>query len=243
MFQVSSGFLDELVRTPGEHFNPPDLEFGAMAASLATSWAISLALFNVERCGEGTHIDLAIHDVLVSLMGSRLFAHLNSWNASSAEKTSNPGYHIYRCSDDKLLALGIGFEDHFWARLCRVLLLAPDIAVLDQRERRLRAQELIPIVAARIREAPRSRWQELFDSEGVPAAPVLGLSEVLEDPHVQFREMVQSMRLNGAQYVRQPLTISGMSATRPLSPAPGVGAHARHPWSERPWLSPGSARQ
>ncbi|MBB4920838.1 crotonobetainyl-CoA:carnitine CoA-transferase CaiB-like acyl-CoA transferase [Streptosporangium saharense] len=221
MFQAVAGLLDGLCDRPETVIPPPDLEAGAVVGALYAALGALAGLLGRATTGRGTHVDMSTHEALLAILTLRLEPVLNGGPVETPGR--EPGYGIYRCADGLPLALGIGFEDHFWTTLCRATGLTGH-AELRQAERLARSEELVADLAAALATRPRAHWQETFDRVGVPASPVHRLREALADPQVVARGTVGDLADGGGHYVRQPLRLSGYDTPAP-APAPHLGAH------------------
>ncbi|WP_405152006.1 CoA transferase [Sphaerisporangium sp. NBC_01403] len=225
MYQATAGALDALCDRPEPAIPPPPgPETGAMAGALYAALGALVGLVGRGATGRGTYVDLSTHEALMSLLALRFERELNAPAAATATHGREPGYGLYRCADGLLICLGIGFEDHFWSRLCEVTGLA-EYASLSRRERWPRAGELTGELARVLASRTRAGWQETFDRAGIPASPVHRLGEALRDPHALSREVVGSLSGRARQrYVRQPLRLSAYATPAP-TPAPLLGEH------------------
>ncbi|WP_433347113.1 CaiB/BaiF CoA transferase family protein [Microtetraspora malaysiensis] len=223
VYQAAAGLLDALADRPGAVHPPPDLETGAIVGALYTVIGALAGLIGRSALGRGTYIDLSTQEALLSVIPLRLDPVLNGGDAPQ-RGGHDPGYGLYRCADGRLIALGIGFEDHFWAALCRATGLT-EYADLRQADRLAGGDR----IAARLSEAlatrPYPEWQAEFDRIGVPVGPVNRLTDILADPHVRARKAIRTLRGHPARrYARQPLRLSGYAEPEP-GPAPGLGEH------------------
>ncbi|MBB5626152.1 CaiB/BaiF CoA transferase family protein [Sphaerisporangium krabiense] len=224
MYQAAAGLLDGLVDRPGAVHPPPELEAGAIVGALYAALGALAGLVGRAATGRGTHVDLSTHEALLSVMSLRLEPVLNGSGAPAPEPGPEPGYGLYRCADRRLIALGIGFEDHFWALLCEATGLTA-YAGLTQAERAAQGGTLAGLLSEALSTRTYAHWQELFDRIGVPAGPVHRLREIPDDPHVRARQAIRALNGgDGRRYVRQPLRFSGYGAPDP-APAPGLGEH------------------
>ncbi|GAA4204135.1 CaiB/BaiF CoA transferase family protein [Microbispora amethystogenes] len=225
MYQAAAGLLGGLPDRPGAVHPPPELEAGAIVGALYAALGALAGLLGRAVTGRGTHVDLSTHEALLSVMSLRLDPVLNGPGGDAAAAPGRePGYGLYRCADGRLIALGIGFEDHFWALLCRATGLTA-FAGLGQAERLARGDFLAGLLSDALATRPYAEWQEEFDRIGVPAGPVHRLSEVPADPHVRAREVIRTLRGHSPRrYVRQPLRLSAYAEHDP-GPAPRLGEH------------------
>jgi crotonobetainyl-CoA:carnitine CoA-transferase CaiB-like acyl-CoA transferase len=149
---------------------------------MAAALAVCAALLK----HEGTHIDIAIADVLATWTGpadARL-------EGTSAATRAIPGYGTFATADGGWVALGVLDEDPFWAGLCAALGLG-DHAALTFAERVARTEELQPLVASAIESRTRAELVEVLVAAGVPCAPVLDRSGMLALEHFRVRRVFE----------------------------------------------------
>ena len=81
-------------------------------------------------------------------------------------------------------------------------------------------------ISAVIRKASVSHWKQLFDESGVWSAPVQGLKDVLEHPHLAESGLMYSLNTNGQDYrfVGSGIEMEGLEPVVRLPP-PVVGSH------------------
>ncbi|GAA1002334.1 CoA transferase [Acrocarpospora pleiomorpha] len=224
MYQAAAGLLSRLCDRPEAVLPAPDLEVGAIVGALYAALGALVGLVGRTATGHGTHVDLSTHEALVAIMAIHVEQVLNEPGGSAAPPGREPGYGVYRCADGLLIALGIGFEDHFWELLCQETGLAGHTR-LRQRERLARGDALTGELARVLATRTRAEWQERFDRAGVPAGPVHRLDEALGDPHLAAREVIRPLAgPSPRRYVRQPLRLSAYPAPDP-DPAPLLGEH------------------
>ena len=145
----------------------PALPLADMAGgALTTAMTVSAALFARERTGAGRWLDLSMTDGVLALMSPYLSAAASGHQAIPGGDVLTGGwarYGLYRCQDDRLIALA-AIEDQFWSRLSE-LLGEP-------------APEDHHALAAIFARKPRDEWCSLLAPACV--TPVLELQEVLD---------------------------------------------------------------
>jgi crotonobetainyl-CoA:carnitine CoA-transferase CaiB-like acyl-CoA transferase len=70
-------------------------------------------------------------------------------------------------------------------------------------------------------------WVELLLSFGVPAGPINDVGTILDDPHIQQRELIQQTTLDNGEtlrFVASPLKLS-QTPTETRLPPPALGQH------------------
>jgi crotonobetainyl-CoA:carnitine CoA-transferase CaiB-like acyl-CoA transferase len=161
------------------------LPIADLAGGMAAAFAVAAALFRRLRTGEGEYIDVAMSDVLATWTGA---ARPRAQGVDSSAR-GVPGYGLFETGDGGYVALGVLTEDHFWRGLCEVLGLG-EVADLGFTGRMARLAELQGRVAAAIRGRPRAELVDRLLAAGVPVAPVLDRSGMLDQEHFRTRGVV-----------------------------------------------------
>lgn len=229
-YQATAGMLYEHARSSAAG-RAPSVQVGDLASGVVAFAAVLLGLFHRERSGRGLYLDVAMLDVLVSMMTASLATNAAG---SSIPFPEEPGYRIYETGDSKLIALAVAHEDRFWRALCEVTGL--DRYADYGRERRIaRADEIVAALAAALATRPRDAWIDALADADVPCGPVYDLDEVADEPQVRDRRLL----LGPDGRVRQPLVTPGVDAEIPERPAPRLGEHTAEVLRE--WAQASSA--
>lgn len=183
-----TGALDA-IGTPERPVPPLNLVGDFGGGSLYLIMGVLAALTHARSTGEGQVVDAAIVDGASSLMG--VFHWLSAeglWSERRGETLLDGGapfYDVYECSDGKFVSVA-GLEPHFYAAMLEIMGLSDD-PVLARRD----DPAAWPAVKARLAEIfatkTRGEWTVLLEGSDACFAPVLGLSEVPEHPHMKAR--------------------------------------------------------
>lgn len=156
---------------------------GGMHAALA----ILAALLRRGRTGHGEHLDVSVADGVLSLMALHADEHL----ATGAEPGPGSGlltgryacYDVYRCADDRWLAVA-AIEPAFFANLCRALGLERWLPhqLDDERQDELRRD-----LAAAFAKRDRDAWVAELGPGDACVAPVLSVAEACDDANFTAR--------------------------------------------------------
>lgn len=207
--------------------HPPTADFaGAMQAALT----VLAALLRRARDGRGVSIDVSLAETVLGWQGVVLTgARRASVGAARGQGLLNGGaacYQIYETADGGFIALG-ALEEKFWANFCRAL-GRPDW-IARQREP-FPQSGLIAEVASVIRGEARDAWAARLAEVDCCFQPVLEPDEVLEDPHIKARGLVQESA--GAEPLVEvcfPMVLDGQvpPARRPVAEAAAAELLAR----------------
>lgn len=205
------------------NFVMPRLEIGDLSSGMFAAIGIMAALAAREKTGRGQLVDVSMFDGLISWMSTILGSHFAKTHFNVED---DAGYGIFTASDGKPFTLGIAHEIWFWDRLCDVVGLE-SLKGLDAIERRVRREELIPKLRDVFSRKTRQEWIRILLDADLPVAPVKTVEEVIQDPHVIFREMIQEKALRpGAPSLQVgfPVKLSDTPAAIRMPP-PKLGEH------------------
>jgi crotonobetainyl-CoA:carnitine CoA-transferase CaiB-like acyl-CoA transferase len=207
------------------------LPIGDLAGGMFGAFAVAGALFRRSRTGQGGHIDLALLDGQVSLLtymaqyfwaDGRVPGRMGSGHASVVP------YQALATRDGHLIVAV--FAEKFWGGFCRAIdhpEWEKDARFATNRDRLAHRETLMPLVEAVFRERATDAWLARLQAAGVPAAPILSVDRVLDDPQVRHRRMVVDVEHRGHGRVPTlgtPVKVDGDHDV-PMLPAPHLGEH------------------
>jgi crotonobetainyl-CoA:carnitine CoA-transferase CaiB-like acyl-CoA transferase len=203
----------------------PGIAIGDLSSGMFAAIGILAALSAREKTGRGQFVDVSIFDGLVSWMGTRVGTYFTK---EPFDVMDDAGCGIFQTSDGKPFTLGIAYENWFWDRLCAVTGLEA-FQGLDATQRRVRRNELRAKLCSAFSGKPREEWIRILTDADVPVAPVKTLEEVVQDPHVVFRGMIQEKSVRPGEtnfHVNFPVKLSDTQAEIRMPP-PHLGEHNR----------------
>jgi formyl-CoA transferase len=191
-----------------------------------TASAILAALVRRGVIGEGAHIDSALFDVSLAILANQASNALVSGNDPPRQGNTHPNivpYQPFACADQPLI-IAVG-NDRQFAKLAAILDApewASDARFTTNAARVAHRAELIPLIAARLKERSAVDWFAELDAAGIPAGPINTISRALGDPQAAYRRMVQE--LDRYRLVASPLRLDGTPANSD-GPPPKLGQH------------------
>ncbi len=216
-----------------------------IVAGLFAVQGITLALLVRERTGRGQFVDVGMLDSVVSLLTYQAGIHFTTGGTPMRSGNRHPSiapYDTYAAADGTLV-LAIG-NDAQWRTFCRLTgetWLGADSRFRTNAGRVRHEPELRPLLASLVAGRTRQAWIDLLVPEGVPCASVRTLDEVLRDPQVAAREMIQEIDHPAAGALKLlgvPIKLSETpGAVR--TPPPRLGAHTAAVLTELAGLSRG----
>jgi formyl-CoA transferase len=195
--------------------------------------AIATALFQRERTGRGTFIDVAMLETVYPMLASNLGSlYSNQGNAPERMGNRHGGlslcpYNVYPTSDGYIAI--ISNSDRHWDALLQAMGredLLGDERYATTPKRVGRMEEVDALVADWSGQHERDSLYALLVAHRVPCAPVRDLRELVEDPHLHERGMlleVEHPKLGPITVCRSPLRFEGSPPPEyQLSPAYGA---------------------
>ena len=192
---------------------------------------VTLALLARERTGRGQRVDIGMLDSTAALLTYQAAIYFATGQAPPRLGNRHPTivpYETFPAADgDFVVAVG---NDDQWRRFCDVLeapALAADERFATNRGRVAGYDTLRPLLVERLRARSRAEWVTRLKSAGVPCGAVRDIAEVLEDEHLEAREMIQSIEHSAAGALRVLGVPMKLSATPGAvrTPPPLLGEH------------------
>jgi crotonobetainyl-CoA:carnitine CoA-transferase CaiB-like acyl-CoA transferase len=182
--------------------------------------------------GEGQYIDLAMLDAQVAAMSSMAMSYVVAGQMPQRvgirSQLTCP-YQDFDCADGQVM-IAVG-NDRQYQQLCNAVLERPDLAT-DPRYtttplRVANREQLVPVIADILRNQSVDHWMARLRAANVPAGPINDFAQVLNDPQVQHREVLQQVphTLAGSMpFIGNPLKFSATPITYRRGP-PLLGEH------------------
>ncbi|MCH7477695.1 MAG: CoA transferase [SAR324 cluster bacterium] len=228
IIQATSGLWDRL-GPPKEGPDTVKATIMDYSTGLATAFAISSALFQRERTGQGQYIDVAMLDVALTIMTPFLTDFLRT-GQEPRRPGGDPnfaGRACYPTKDGHLMLAAANSRQH--ERLFQAL-GRPDLAAMSDNDARELNRELHRAALSEIlAERSAAEWEEFLQARHVPAARVRTLAEALGDPQFATREILCEQSDTGA--VEGSFTVPGApfkfahGGPRVDAPPPRLGQH------------------
>jgi len=233
-FDAIAQAMGGLMSINGYPDGPPTrvgVSLGDINAGNFMTTGILAALFQRERSGQGQRVDISMQDCIVAILENAVVRHtidkeipqrLGSGHASVAP------YNVFAAADGYVFIACA--NEATWQRLC-VTMEQPEL-ITDERFdiNRKRAQNIFELSAIINAWSGRLTIEQLLgilEKNSVPAAPVLTIDKVVNDPHIRARNMMVETDHPVAGKVVIPGNPIKMSASADSIdwPSPTLGQH------------------
>jgi len=203
-----------------------DIVSGMFAAQ-----GVAFALLARERTGRGQFVDIGMLDATAALLTYQAGIYFATGTTPGRMGNRHPTivpYETFEAADgDFVVAVG---NDDQWRRFCAALkldALATDDRFTTNRLRLANYDTLRPMLGKTLRSRTRAEWVEDLKKAGVPCGSVRDVAEVLHDPQLNARGMIQQVEHAVAGAVRVtgvPIKLSDTPGAVRTAP-PTLGQH------------------
>ena len=204
---------------------------GDITSGIFTAIGILAALNRRTVDGIGSKIDVSMLDCQVAILENavaRYFATGTSPEPEGNRHASIVPFEPFETSDGSLM-IAAG-NDAIWSKFCA--LLGKEEWIHDERFqtnplRNRHHAELKVMIQEIIQLKTTDEWQNIFINGGIPCGPINTIEQVVMDPQVQARNMIQTVEHPVAGAVHMPgipIKISGCN-DQIRTPSPVLGEH------------------
>lgn len=202
----------------------PGMPVADMAGSLMAFSGILMALLKKQQTGAGDYLDISMQDSLVAWLPNVMGPPFVQQRSPSVKQERSWGgaafYQIYQTADQHYLTLG-GSEAKFVSTLLTALqrpdLIAPCQPPPGQQ------QQVIAFLKQTFATQSLAYWEQFLGQLDICWAPVRGLYEALQEPHLQQRQMLLS-DAEGNPHLGVPIKYQQEPA-QPQFSLPGFSEH------------------
>lgn len=162
--------------------------------SLMAATGILAALFWRSQTGKGQFIDISMTDGTVAWLALHgadyLFGQVEPRGGERPFIGQAPCYGVYRCADDRFVALG-AIEPYFWERFCVLIDLPQPLRTHYPKGAAAEAQRAA--ISTRMLARGRDGWVALAEEADIPLSPVNSMEEAFRHPQIVHRHMLQTI--------------------------------------------------
>ncbi len=230
MIQAMTGMMSITGRADGEPGGGP-LKVGVAVVDLFTGMYASnaiLAALNVRHhTGQGQHIDMALLDVGMALLGNQAAGFLATGTPPARQGNTHPSLAPYQDmpTQDGAMLLAVGNDGQF-ARFCAAAgqpQWAQDPRFATNTRRVQNRDALVPAIERVTRTRTTQEWIALLQDKAVPCGPINTIAQAFDDAQVKARGLAVSLpRWKDGEAGDGIGTITGVASPLRLTRTPPV---------------------
>lgn len=236
-FDLVAQGMSGLMSITGEGPGRPPVKVGApvsdITAGILAALGVASAYAHKLATGEGQVVDTSLLEAAIThtyWQSAIAFATGVSPGPMGSAHPLNAPYQAFRTADG-WINIGAANQAN-WIRLLETIgapELADDPRFAKNLGRMSNLPELVEVLEAIFTQRSTDEWLALMEKAGVPAGPVLSITEMHADPHVLARDMVVSLDhpvAGPTKAIGLPVKFSGTPG-KVVRPAPVLGEHTR----------------
>ena len=223
-----------LMSITGDRDGPPfrlGVAIADIVSGMFAAQGVTAALVARTRTQRGQRVDIGMLDATAALLTYQAGIYFATGTTPGRMGNRHPTivpYETFHASDgDFVVAVG---NDEQFRRFCGIIGAEPlvgDERFATNRDRVINYDQLRPFLAERLRTRTRQEWVRELKAAGVPCGSVREVAEVLADPQLDAREMIETIEHVSAGTIRLlgvPIKLSDTPGSVRLPP-PALGQH------------------
>jgi crotonobetainyl-CoA:carnitine CoA-transferase CaiB-like acyl-CoA transferase len=168
-----------------------------LVAGMSGAHGVTLALLARQKTRRGQKVEIAMLDVMASLLTYQAGMYLNAGRTPARRGNEHPSivpYEVFKAADG-YLALGVA-NNSLWERCCAALErpdLARDERFATEASRVEHRATLVPLLNQVLGARSGADWMKRLEAVGVPAGRIRTVPEVCESEHLRARGMLVAL--------------------------------------------------
>lgn len=241
MIAQGMGGVVSITGEPGQQPSRVGYSIGDMGASLFGALAILAALHERDKSGQGQWIDISMLDAQVALAENACARYFATGEIPQPYGSRHPlftPFQAFPAKDGHVVVITQRPKD--WENFCQVA--GKEEWIEDEKYRDLDSRlanydSFLSDMNELMQTKSVKEWMSLFDENNIMAGPVNNIEQVVNDPHIQHREMfvdVEHSRVGSMKVVGTPMKFS-RTPCRIEKASPELGEHNQEVFSG--WLN------
>ena len=172
---------------------------GDITAGLFTAIGVNAALFDRTKTGKGSHIDVSMLDCQIAILENAIARYLSKGEIPQPMGSRHPSiapFEAFKTKDSHII-IAAGNEKLFQG-MCEVLNCDchKQDNFKDNQSRNKNIDELKVIIESKLKDKTTEEWVALFIEKKIPCGPIYNIKEAVENPQIEFRNMIVSANHN-----------------------------------------------
>ena len=167
---------------------------GDITAGLFTAIGINAALYDRQKTGKGTFIDVSMLDCQIAILENAIARYLSKNEIPEPMGSRHPSIAPFEAfkTKDSFLIIAAG-NDKLFKSLCEVLEI-PNIATDEMyKTNSLRSQnidKLKLIIEDKLQHKNTDEWIKIMEYLKIPCGPIFNIKQAVENPQIKERNMI-----------------------------------------------------
>ena len=167
---------------------------GDITAGLFTAIGINAALYDRQKTGKGTFIDVSMLDCQIAILENAIARYLSKNEIPEPMGSRHPSIAPFEAfkTKDSFLIIAAG-NDKLFKSLCEVLEVANIANDEMYKTNSLRSQnidKLKLIIEDKLQHKNTDEWIKIMENLKIPCGPIFNIKQAVENPQIKERNMI-----------------------------------------------------
>ena len=204
---------------------------GDITAGLFTTIGINAALYEREKTGRGMQIDVSMLDCQIAILENAIARYLSKGEIPKPMGSRHPSIAPFEAFKTKnsyiIIAAG---NDKLFEGMCTTLGCDcfKQEKFKDNQSRNKNIDELKKIIESKLQTKTTEEWVNIFTEKKIPCGPINNIKEAVENPQIQFRNMIVSAnhdKIGLFKMAGNPIKMSSYTDTTTRGEIPNLDQH------------------
>ena len=204
---------------------------GDITAGLFTTIGINAALYEREKTGRGMQIDVSMLDCQIAILENAIARYLSKGEIPKPMGSRHPSIAPFEAFKTKnsyiIIAAG---NDKLFEGMCATLGCDcfKQEKFKDNQSRNKNIDELKKIIESKLQTKTTEEWVAIFTEKKIPCGPINNIKEAVENPQIQFRNMIVSAnhdKIGLFKMAGNPIKMSSYTDTTTRGEIPNLDQH------------------
>lgn len=205
---------------------------GDITAGLFTAIGINAALYDRQKTGKGMQIDVSMLDCQIAILENAIARYLSKGEIPKPMGSRHPSIAPFEAFKTKnsyiIIAAG---NDKLFDGMCQTLGISEcvqDQRFKDNNTRNKHINDLKIIIEDKLKHKTTEEWVKLFTDKSIPCGPINNIKEAVENPQIQFRNMIVSAehdKIGTFKMAGNPIKMSAYKDEKTRGDIPNLDQH------------------
>ena len=205
---------------------------GDITAGLFTAIGINAALYDRQKTGKGMQIDVSMLDCQIAILENAIARYLSKGEIPKPMGSRHPSIAPFEAFKTKnsyiIIAAG---NDKLFDGMCQTLGISEcvqDQRFKDNNTRNKHINDLKIIIEDKLQHKTTEEWVKLFTDKSIPCGPINNIKEAVENPQIQFRNMIVSAehdKIGTFKMAGNPIKMSAYKDEKTRGDIPNLDQH------------------
>ena len=204
---------------------------GDITAGLFTTIGINAALYEREKTGRGMQIDVSMLDCQIAILENAIARYLSKGEIPKPMGSRHPSiapFEAFRTKNSYII-IAAG-NDKLFEGMCTTLRcdFFKQEKFKDNQSRNKNIDELKKIIESKLQNKTTEEWVAIFTEKKIPCGPINNIKEAVENPQIQFRNMIVSAnhdKIGLFKMAGNPIKMSSYTDTTTRGEIPNLDQH------------------